>query len=78
MSMAQVLVRELDDKVVSRLKRRAKKSGRSLQAELRHILEQAARQDMTEARRLAESIRRKLAGRKHSDSGMLIAADRAR
>ncbi len=76
--MAQVLVRELDDEVVQRLKQRAKQGGRSLQAELRRILEQAARQDMSDARRLAERIRRKLAGRKHCDSSRLIAEDRAR
>jgi len=76
--MAQVLVRELDDEVVRRLKRRAEQHGRSLQAELRLILENAARVDMSEARRVAERIRRRLAGRNHSDSGAILANDRTR
>ena len=40
--MAQVLVRNLDDEVVERLKGRAAAAGRSLEAELRGILEAAA------------------------------------
>lgn len=43
--MAQVLVRNLDDAVVERLKARAAKAGRSLEAELRGILEAAAQQE---------------------------------
>ncbi len=76
--MAQVLVRDLDDDVVARLKKRARNHRRSLQAELRHILEQAAQADMTEARRLAQRIRRRLAGRKHTESALLVAEDRDR
>ena len=40
--MAQVLVRELPDDTVKRLKERAKAHRRTLQAELREILERAA------------------------------------
>jgi len=76
--MAQVLVRGLSDAVVARLKKRARDHGRSLQAELRLVLEQAAKGDMAEARRLAARIRRELAGREHTDSGMLVAEDRER
>ena len=76
--MAQVLVRDLDDEVVARLKKRARNHRRSLQAELRHLLEQAAQTDMTEARRLAQRIRRRLAGRKHTESALLVAEDRDR
>lgn len=76
--MPQVLVRNLDKAVVDRLKRRARRRGRSLQAELHEILERAARSDVAEARRAAERIRRKLADRRHSDSAELIAEDRAR
>ncbi len=76
--MAQVLVRNLDKAVVDRLKRRARRRGRSLQAELQDILQRAARTDITEARRAAERIRRKLADRRHSDSAELIAEDRGR
>jgi len=78
--MAQVLVRDIDEQVVQRLKARAERSGRSLQVELKMILEQAARSDIEMARfkRLAAKIRRELAGHRHSDSGALQAEDRER
>lgn len=76
--MAQVLVRDVDDKVIQRLKARAKQSGRSLQVELKTILEQAAGDDLATARRFAAKLRRELAGRAHSDSGELQAEDRRR
>lgn len=76
--MAQVLVRDLDKALIERLKARAKRHGRSLQVELKLILEQAAGTDMAEARKLASRLRRKLAGRAHSDSAALLAEDRAR
>ncbi len=40
--MANLSIRNLDDKVVERLKKRAKDNGRSLEAELRVLLKQAA------------------------------------
>jgi len=76
--MAQVLVRDLKADVVARLKARAKQRGRSLQTELKDILDQASRQSALDARALAARIRRQLAGRKHSDSVELLAEDRAR
>ncbi len=76
--MAQVLVRDLDDSVVERLKARAKRHGRSLEAELRIVLEQSASADMLEARRVADWIRAALRGREHSDSADLMAEDRLR
>ena len=42
--MATALVRDLDDEVYERLKARAAGHNRSLEAELRDILEQASRQ----------------------------------
>ena len=77
-AMAQVLVRNLTEKTLARLKHRARDHGRSLQSELRQILEQAASSDMLEASRLARRIRRELAGREHSDSAELVAEDRGR
>ena len=49
--MAQVLIRDLDPGLVDRLKERARARGRSLEAELRGILEAAAPVDPREARR---------------------------
>lgn len=76
--MAQVLIRNLDPKLVDRLKERAGEHGRSLEAELRAILDAAAAMDLVEARALAARIRRRLSGRTHSDSAALVAEDRHR
>jgi hypothetical protein len=48
--MAQLIVRKLDDDVKERLKARAKKHGRSLEAEARAILEGAARKRVSRSR----------------------------
>lgn len=39
--MPQVIIRELDEKLVVRLKKRAREHGRSFEAEVRNILEEA-------------------------------------
>ena len=70
--MAQILVRKLDKDVVERLKRRAKKQGRSLEAEARIVLEQAAKVDYEAALRMIDGIRAKLGGRRFSDSAEII------
>lgn len=41
--MAQILVRNLDDGLKARLQRRAKRNGRSMEAEAREILREALR-----------------------------------
>ena len=77
--MAEVLVRDLDTSVVEKLKARAAAHGRSLQAELKAILEAQARQaTKAEARALAARIRRRIGARPQTDSGMLQAEDRER
>lgn len=79
--MAQILVRDLDQETVERLKRRAREDGRSLQSEVKHILSQAAQEpivDMETARALVENIRKKFKGRKFPDSVELIREDRNR
>lgn len=76
--MAQVLVRNLDPVVVERLKARALRHGRSLQAELKLVLEQAVGVSAADAKALAARIRRRLAGRHHSESAALVAEDRRR
>ncbi len=74
--MAQILVRDLDPKVVSRLKKRARTGGRSLQSEVKAILEQAARVDTATARALAKRIRKGFTGRRMARSTDLIREDR--
>ena len=75
--MPQLLVRGLAQKTVKRLKARARISGRSLQQEVKDILDRAATTlTMEEARRLSETWHRCLAGRSFSDSTELIREDR--
>ena len=77
--MGQVLVHGLDDNVIERLRQRAESHHRSLEAELREILEQVSRQvDVATARELADRIRGRLEGRLQSDSAELIREDRER
>ncbi len=79
--MAQILVRNLDKELVERLKKRAREDGRSLQAEVKFILEQVAKEprvDMETARKISENFRRRFKGRKFPDSGELIREDRRR
>ena len=77
--MANVLVREIDERDLELLKRRALASGRSLQAELKRILELAARaSDEDAARAFAERVSAALGGRAHPDSAVLIRKDRDR
>jgi plasmid stability protein len=76
--MARVLIRDLDDRTIEKLKLRAARNGRSLQAELQMIVERAAAVDAMDSRGVAARLRRKLSGRKHSDSAELVAGDRRR
>jgi plasmid stability protein len=77
--MASVLVRDLDPAVIERLKARAQEHGRSLQKELKAVLEQAASQGTwAEARSSIERVRKRFAGREFSDSTELIREERDR
>lgn len=75
--MAQVLVRNLTDSVVARLKKRAKTRGRSLQGEVKTILEEAAKNAPEDFWKEADRIREQLkrTGRKFSDSAALSRED---
>ena len=74
--MAQILVRDLDDDLVKRLKNRASRDGRSLQAEVKMILEQAAKIDMDTAQSMLDQFRRRFKGKEFSDSTELVREDR--
>ncbi|MDH4185981.1 MAG: Arc family DNA-binding protein [Nitrospira sp.] len=77
--MAQVLVRQLDEKVVARLKRRAKEHGRSLQSEVKTILEEAVPDYEAAWKRIEEFRKRmKKSGRRFTDSAALIREARDR
>ena len=80
--MAQVLIRDLDPEVIEALKRRAKEHNRSLQGELKTILEQAVRSshsrniDAFLAR--VKEIRKQTAGMPQTDAAQLVREDRER
>lgn len=76
--MAQILVRDLDPTLLDRLKGQARQHGRSLQGEVKAILEASARLSPSEAREVAEQWRQRLAGRMRSDSALLVREDRER
>ncbi len=74
--MGQVLVRDLPDDVVERLKAKAAAEGRSLEAYLRRVLEDASRLRRDEFIALANAIAETTANRQQTDSTDLIRASR--
>lgn len=54
--MAQFVVRQLEDDVKARLQRRAKRHGRSMEDEVRHILRNAAREEHRAVRKLGSRM----------------------
>jgi antitoxin FitA len=77
--MAQLLVRDLDAKVVARLKDQARQNHRSLQGEVKAILEQAAETATRgEALAMIDKWQRRWGERVFSDSTQLIREDRDR
>ena len=76
--MPQVPVRGLDQSTIERLQERAQRHGRSLEGELRTILQAAAEDMEVDARAAAERVQALFAGRRFSDSAELIREDRER
>jgi antitoxin FitA len=84
--MAQILVENLDPLILQKLKTLAKQHGRSLQEELKYILEQASETathyhsggDMEKAREAVARAQVRYAGKNFSDSTELIREDRER
>lgn len=76
--MAQLLIRDLDDDTIKRLKAHAISQGRSLQKEVKLIIEEAAQQNHAEAWETVNRFRRHFekTGRSFSDSVELIREDR--
>jgi antitoxin FitA len=54
--MAQILVRNLEDRLKGRLQRRAKQHGRSMEAEAREILRNALKEERAPARKFGSEI----------------------
>jgi antitoxin FitA len=76
--VSNVLIRNVDDEVLGRLKARAKRNRRSLEAELRLVLEESAQLGRKRATAAAERLRSSLEGRSHTDSVLLVSEDRSR
>jgi plasmid stability protein len=60
--MAQFVVRDLEESVKSRLKRLAKRHGRSMEAEVRHILRDATKEVALVNAKLGRRIAARFAG----------------
>jgi antitoxin FitA len=78
--MAEVLVRNVPDGVLDRLKAKAEQQGRSLEEEVREILLAAAppEPDRKGFHEFAAEMRARLAGRHHTPAVELLREDRDR
>jgi plasmid stability protein len=76
--MADLLIRNLDSTTVARLKQGAKQQGRSLQAYLKSLLEEATPFTMAEATAATRLWHQRLQGRPFEDSATLLRKDRSR
>ncbi len=76
--MGQVIVRNLDDKVIAALKAKAELHGHSLEQELRAILSGAAKPNAEERLALADRIRAMTPRKRQTNSTVLIREDRGR
>ncbi len=76
--MPHILVRNLEEDTIKRLKALAKRHGRSLQGQVRVVLEEAATLPVGEVSAVIEKWQRRLARRRLSDSAGTIRKDRGR
>ncbi|TVM04261.1 MAG: hypothetical protein CV087_01070 [Candidatus Brocadia sp. WS118] len=76
--MSQLLIRNLEDETIELLKNQAKLHNRSLQGEVKQILEENVKMSMKYARIKARKIRASFGKKIFSDSANLIREDRNR
>lgn len=80
--MAQLILNDLDPTMLEKLKIRAAKHQRSLEDELKVILQEAIETEqiakMTAFREQAAQMQQALSGRVHTDSAKLVREDRDR
>lgn len=76
--MARVLVRRVPSEVIEKIRERAHGNHRSLEAELRVILQEAAKGPPTTAYKDIERVRALFDGRSFTDSEQLLREDRDR
>lgn len=76
--MPDILVRDIDPEKLERLKARAKQNGRSLQSEVKLLLEKAVGNSNEEILAILNTWKQRFAGREFSSSVDLIREDRDR
>ncbi|HBO45165.1 MAG TPA: hypothetical protein DD670_14805 [Planctomycetaceae bacterium] len=76
--MPDILIRDLDSDTLKRLKLRAKQHGRSLQGELKTLIERAARVGRHEVAAMLDGWEKRFGGRKFSGSAGMVREDRRR
>ncbi|MFP3936933.1 MAG: FitA-like ribbon-helix-helix domain-containing protein [Phycisphaerae bacterium] len=76
--MPDILVRGLDKETLERLKRRARRHGRSLQGEAKMLLQQAAGADSQKVAEILDRWDRRFKGRRFSGSVDMVRKDRER
>ncbi len=76
--MPNVLVRDVDEKVLEKLKNKAARNGHSLQREVQIILKEAINFEPLSDADVARKIKDSLRGRHHSDSAGLLREERNR
>jgi plasmid stability protein len=76
--MAQVLIRDVAPATIDRLKARAQRNGRSLEAELRVVIAAAVEEPAIDMLAEVERVRALFAGKTFGDSTELVREDRER
>lgn len=76
--MPDILVRDVEETVLQRLKDRARQNGRSLQKELKLLFRSITETDSISDEETASEIKESLRGRVFSDSTELLREDRSR
>ena len=74
--MADILIRGLSDKTVRRLRARAERHGRSLQSEVKMLLEQVADTGVQQVAAILNRWERRFRDRKFANSARMIRKDR--
>lgn len=76
--MPNILVRDVDEVLLAKLKVRAKANGRSLQSEVINMFRKSLDGDAMSDKDRAAKIKESLRGRTFSDSAALLREDRGR
>jgi plasmid stability protein len=74
--MTDYLLRDLDEDLLARLRVQAEAHGRSLQAEIKHLLRSSVRMSREESLESTRRLREALSGREFGDSTAYIREDR--